>query len=61
MAYTLWAKALPEKSVITTETHHDLGEALESAKFAGFGGPRSVEISITDEDGVEHFNMIHTA
>lgn len=55
MAYTVHWKTLPGKLTIRTEVFDDRDEAISEAEFAQISGPHSVEVSVTDEAGKQHY------
>ena len=60
MTYRVLWKMLPEKVVVDEETHDSLEDALEAAKYVAVGGWLSVEVTVIDSNGVEHFSRLIT-
>lgn len=58
MIYTVCIKKLPEKAVISKEKFTDLNEAINSADYSLFKGSSSVEVTVVDETGSQHYNRI---
>ena len=55
MTYTIRSQSGP---VIETKDYDDLDEAIEAATFSMTGGI-PIEITVTDEDGVEIIRQLH--
>lgn len=59
MIYTMSWKTLPGKAEFRKETFAELSDALDEANMAQIKGPHPVEVTVTDDQGVQHYIAVH--
>ena len=59
MQFTVKWKLVSTGATVSEEVFAELEKAIDEAKFSGISGPKSVEVTVSDDNGQVHFSQIH--